>query len=90
VNVPSAKAMSAASASMKCAAKRLPRSITSSAAARRALPPIIMLREALREAPAEPLYSTLLGHSASHSERLFLPHCGHGIGSGNWKCVDPR
>jgi hypothetical protein len=46
VKAPSAKAMSAASASMKCAAKRLPRSTTSSAAARKALPPIIMLREA--------------------------------------------
>jgi hypothetical protein len=46
VNAPSAKAMSAASASMKCAAKRLPRSMTSSAAERKALPPIIMLREA--------------------------------------------
>jgi hypothetical protein len=46
VNAPSAKAISAALASMKCAAKRLPRSITSSAAARNALPPTIMLREA--------------------------------------------
>ncbi len=46
VKAPSAKAMSAVSASMKWAAKRLPRSMTSSAAARNALPPIIMLREA--------------------------------------------
>jgi hypothetical protein len=46
VKAPSAKAMSAGSASMKCAAKRLPRAMTSSAAARRGLSPIIMLREA--------------------------------------------
>jgi hypothetical protein len=31
---------------MKCAAKRLPRLMISSAAARKALPPTIMLREA--------------------------------------------
>src|SRR5206468_3173611 len=45
VKAPSAKAMSAVSAFRKCAAKRLLRSMTSSAAARNALPPIIVLRE---------------------------------------------
>ena len=27
--------------------------------------------------PSQPLKPTLLGHSASHSERLFLPHSSH-------------
>src|SRR5262249_55068430 len=45
-NLPSSNTMSVSFASMKWPAKRLPRSITSSAAARSALPPTIVLREA--------------------------------------------